>query len=120
MQLYRANVPQQAAVQQPPAKKDFTLTQEQMSQAQELFSTANKLGRQEKSIILGFLAGSRNNPFPDRGDILQIPLSEHEQNLQVGTGVVPVILETFFEMNYRTGETSRKRRIKPLGGNFGV
>ena len=45
---------------------------EQMFEAQEMFRTANKLSRPEKAIILGFMAGSRDNPYPDQGDIVQV------------------------------------------------
>lgn len=95
-------------------KKTLTLTREQMDQAQEMFKTANRLTRQEKSFILGFMAGSRDNPVPDQGDIVQITLSEHEQVVQNAAGGerIPVIVETFFEMNYRTGASAKKQRYR--------
>lgn len=35
------------------------MQREQLTKAQELFGTANKVTRPEKSLILGFIAGSR-------------------------------------------------------------
>ena len=60
----------QPQVQQAPApqvRKQLTLTKEQMFEAQEMFRTANKVTRPEKALILGFMAGSRDNPCPHLG-----------------------------------------------------
>ena len=38
-----------------------------MFEAQEMFRTANKVTRPEKALILGFMAGSRENPCPHLG-----------------------------------------------------
>ena len=46
----------------------MTLTKEQMLEAQEMFKTANKVTRPEKALILGFMAGSRDNPCPHLGN----------------------------------------------------
>jgi len=43
-----------------------------MIEAQEMFKNANRLSRPEKAIIIGFMAGSRDNPYPDQGDIVQV------------------------------------------------
>ena len=60
--------PQQvAAQQQPQQRRSLTLTREQMLEAQEMFRTANKVTRPEKALILGFMAGSRDNPCPHLG-----------------------------------------------------
>jgi negative elongation factor A len=56
---------QQAAVAQ--QRRSLTLTREQMLEAQEMFRTANKVTRPEKALILGFMAGSRDNPCPHLG-----------------------------------------------------
>lgn len=50
-------------------RKHLTLTKEQMFEAQEMFRTANKVTRPEKALILGFMAGSRDNPCPHLGTI---------------------------------------------------
>ena len=51
----------------PQVRKQLTLTKEQMFEAQEMFRTANKVTRPEKALILGFMAGSRDNPCPHLG-----------------------------------------------------
>ena len=64
------NPPTQVAPQQiqaPQQKRALTLTKEQMLEAQEMFRTANKVTRPEKALILGFMAGSRDNPCPHLG-----------------------------------------------------
>ena len=48
-------------------RRSLTLTKEQMLEAQEMFKTANKVTRPEKALILGFMAGSRDNPCPHLG-----------------------------------------------------
>ena len=53
-------------------RKHLTLTKEQMFEAQEMFRTANKVTRPEKALILGFMAGSRDNPCPHLGKFLFI------------------------------------------------
>ncbi|RZB39381.1 negative elongation factor A, partial [Asbolus verrucosus] len=43
-------------------RRGLALTREQMLEAQDMFRTANKVTRPEKALILGFMAGSRDNP----------------------------------------------------------
>ena len=72
----------QPQVQQAPApqvRKQLTLTKEQMFEAQEMFRTANKVTRPEKALILGFMAGSRDNPCPHLGKILKIKIWQKEK-----------------------------------------
>ncbi len=76
---------------------------EQALEAQEMFKTANKVTRPEKALILGFMAGSRDNPcphlgrapmfcclcyfcllsylFPLLGNVVTIKLSENQENV---------------------------------------
>ena len=53
--------------QQGQVRRSLTLTKDQMMEAQEMFRTANKVTRPEKALILGFMAGSRENPCPHLG-----------------------------------------------------
>ncbi len=48
-------------------RRSLTLTKEQALEAQEMFRTANRVTRPEKALILGFMAGSRDNPCPHLG-----------------------------------------------------
>lgn len=97
-------------------KKNLSLTREQMYAAQEMFKTANKVTRPEKALILGFMAGSRENPCPEQGDIIQIKLSEHTEVLPKadGTGSTTMLVDTVFEMNYSTGQWTRLKKYKPI------
>ena len=67
--------------QQGQVRRSLTLTKDQMMEAQEMFRTANKVTRPEKALILGFMAGSRENPCPHLGKalymLLQIPKLYH-------------------------------------------
>lgn len=106
--------------QQPPAqqqpKKNLSLTREQMFAAQEMFKTANKVTRPEKALILGFMAGSRENPCQEQGDVIQIKLSEHTEDLPKsdGQGSTTMLVDTVFEMNYATGQWTRFKKYKPM------
>ncbi|XP_029932083.1 negative elongation factor A [Myripristis murdjan] len=101
---------------QPQPKKNLSLTRDQMYAAQEMFKTANKVTRPEKALILGFMAGSRENPCPEQGDIIQIKLSEHTEVLPKadGTGSTTMLVDTVFEMNYATGQWTRLKKYKPI------
>lgn len=101
---------------QPQPKKNLSLTRDQMYAAQEMFKTANKVTRPEKALILGFMAGSRENPCPEQGDIIQIKLSEHTEILPKadGTGSTTMLVDTVFEMNYSTGQWTRLKKYKPI------
>ncbi|XP_051056189.1 negative elongation factor A [Phodopus roborovskii] len=104
-----------APVQQQPKKK-LSLTEEHMFAAREMFKTANKVTRPEKALILGFMAGSRENPCPEQGDVIQIKLSEHTEDLPKadGQGSTTMLVDTVFEMNYATGQWTRFKKYKPM------
>ncbi|XP_070565176.1 negative elongation factor A-like [Ptychodera flava] len=99
------------AAAQPAAKKGLSLTREQMLAAQEMFRLSNKVTRPEKALILGFMAGSRENPCPQQGDIVTIKLSENHENSSDGT---PMTVDSYFEMNYSNGQWKRYKTQRPL------
>ncbi|XP_015910355.1 negative elongation factor A isoform X2 [Parasteatoda tepidariorum] len=97
----------------PPAKKGLSLTKEQMQEAQDMFNKSNKVTRPEKALILGFIAGSRDNPCPHLGQIVTIMLSENEEKVQQPDGSIQtMIVETHFQMNYSTGEWKRVKKYR--------
>ncbi|XP_036847801.1 negative elongation factor A isoform X2 [Manis javanica] len=108
--------PQAQPPAQPQPKKNLSLTREQMFAAQEMFKTANKVTRPEKALILGFMAGSRENPCQEQGDVIQIKLSEHTEDLPKsdGQGSTTMLVDTVFEMNYATGQWTRFKKYKPM------
>ena len=102
--------PQQSAQQQPqqpqqPQRSGLFLTKKQMLEAQEIFTTAPKLTRDEKTLILGFMAGSRENPAPQLGNCVTIKLSENQERvLQNDGNYLTMIAEIHFKMDYSSGE----------------
>ncbi|XP_055925407.1 negative elongation factor A-like [Argiope bruennichi] len=99
----------------PPPKKSLSLTKEQMQEAQDMFNKSNKVTRPEKALILGFIAGSRDNPCPHLGQIVTIMLSENEEKVQQVDGTVQtMIVETHFQMNYSTGEWKRVKKYRRM------
>nr|SVE85595.1 EOG090X08WB [Daphnia pulicaria] len=98
-----------------PPKKSVALmlTREQMQEAQEMFKNANKVTRPEKALILGFMAGSRENPCPHLGNIVTIKLSEDEEVVTATDGVTTTrVVETHFQMNYAAGEWKRIKKMR--------
>lgn len=106
--------PQLQTTQQPNApKKGLSLTREQMLEAQEMFRTSNIVTRPEKALILGFMAGSRDNPCPQQGHILSIRLSETKEMVsQTDNTNKPMVADVFFQMNYQTGEWKRIKKYR--------
>jgi len=87
------------AGQQAGQRRNLSLTKDQMLEAQEMFRTANKVTRPEKALILGFMAGSRDNPCPHLGNIVTIKLSENQENVpQTDNTYLTMIVETHFQV----------------------
>ncbi|XP_024940605.1 negative elongation factor A isoform X2 [Cephus cinctus] len=96
-------------------RKGLSLTREQMLEAQEMFKLANKVTRPEKALILGFMAGSRDNPCPKLGNIVTVMLSENvEEVTQPDGSVVAMLVETHFQMNYTNGEWKRIKKNRRI------
>lgn len=106
------NQPVTNGQQQQPQKKGLSLTREQMLEAQEMFRNSNKVTRPEKALILGFMAGSRENPCPQQGNIVNIRLSETTENVDQGGTIKQMYVDTFFVMDYGTGEWKRVRKYR--------
>ncbi|KAJ9600662.1 hypothetical protein L9F63_026198 [Diploptera punctata] len=99
----------------PEKKLTVMYEREQMLEAQEMFRTANKVTRPEKALILGFMAGSRDNPCPHLGNIVTIKLSENQENVMQGEDpMIATTVETHFQMNYNTGEWKRIKKYRRL------
>ncbi|XP_050293392.1 negative elongation factor A [Anthonomus grandis grandis] len=96
-------------------KRGLALTREQMLEAQDMFRTANKVTRPEKALILGFMAGSRDNPCPHLGNIVTIKLSEDQETvMQPDESCVTMLVETHFQMNYNNGEWKRIKKYRQI------
>ncbi|CAH1782567.1 unnamed protein product, partial [Owenia fusiformis] len=98
-----------------PAKKGLSLTREQMLEAQEMFRNSNRVTRPEKALILGFMAGSRENPCKDQGDIVNVRLSESNESVKQFDGLYkPMVVDHYFQMNYATGEWRRVQKYREI------
>ncbi|XP_011505173.1 PREDICTED: negative elongation factor A [Ceratosolen solmsi marchali] len=96
-------------------RKGLSLTREQMLEAQEMFRIANKVTRPEKALILGFMAGSRDNPCPKLGNIVTVMLSENIEEVEQPDGTtVSMQVETHFQMNYTNGEWKRMKKNRRI------
>ncbi|XP_046383628.1 negative elongation factor A [Ischnura elegans] len=96
-------------------RKSLALSREQILEAQDMFRNANKVTRPEKALILGFMAGSRDNPCPHLGKIVTIKLSENQENVQQPDNTyLTMMVETHFQMNYNTGEWKRIKKCRKL------
>ena len=110
--------PQQQTPQQPLVRKQLQLSREQMFAAQEMFNNSNRVTRPEKALILGFMAGSRENPCPQLGNVVTIKLSEKEEDVRQSDQTVQrMIVETHFQMNYNTGEWKQVQKFRKLDQN---
>lgn len=96
-----------------PVAQCYTISRNVVAEAQEMFKTANKLTRPEKALILGFMAGNRENPCPQMGSILTVRLSENVENQMQPDGALrQAIVETYFQMNYENGEWKKLRKTR--------
>lgn len=59
---------------------------------------------------------SAENPCQEQGDVIQIKLSEHTEDLPKsdGQGSTTMLVDTVFEMNYATGQWTRFKKYKPM------
>lgn len=49
-----------------------------MTEAHDMFKRANRVTRLDKALILGFMAGYRDNPRPNPENVVEIKLNESE------------------------------------------
>ncbi|CAI8008603.1 Negative elongation factor A [Geodia barretti] len=77
--------------------------------AQEMFKGRQNLTREHKALILGFMARARENPYPNR-EVVTIKLNDRVQEESEGK---KVLIETVFEMNYKTGMWRKLQYKRP-------
>lgn len=106
----------QTQTQVHPEEKQYSLSCEQVNEAQEMFKHSNKVTRSEKALILGFIAGNRENPCPTLGDVITILLNENTEPVNQPDGSIKnMLVQTHFQMNYASGEWSRVVKHLPEG-----
>ncbi|CAD5121752.1 DgyrCDS10229 [Dimorphilus gyrociliatus] len=106
----------QAQQQQTQQKKPLSLTKVQMQEAQEMFKNANKVSRAEKALIIGFMAGCRDNPLKDSNQsVINIMLSEGTEMVKQPDGITKLMgVESYFQMDYKSGNFKRIKKLKNL------
>lgn len=77
-----------------------------------LFEQSNALSAEHMKVILAFLAGTRVNPYPHLGNVVQFLLHQ-EDKVTPDANQTPYIEQLIFEINYETG-TWRKLRRKRM------
>lgn len=62
--------------------------------ASEMFKKANRVSRLDKALILGFMAGYRDNPRPNADNVITIKLNESKvrKTIQILTRVIKLII----------------------------
>ncbi|XP_075152533.1 negative elongation factor A [Haematobia irritans] len=101
IQMPQQQQPQQAAS----PRKSLILTTEHVHKAHEMFRKANRISRPDKALILGFMAGMRENPRPNSENVIVIKLGESEEEVQQEDGQTALCLvESHIRLDYNTGE----------------
>nr|CAD2145081.1 unnamed protein product [Meloidogyne enterolobii] len=88
-----------------------------LQQFESMLKDANKLTLSSYNLIISFLIGNKHNPFEkDIGPLITLPFSEtvEFEPLASGVGVEAILVETFFQMDYRTGEWKRLKNSRAL------
>ncbi|XP_030373975.1 negative elongation factor A [Scaptodrosophila lebanonensis] len=95
----------QQQTQQAPQRKGLSLSNEHVHKAHEMFRKANRVSRPDKALILGFMAGLRENPRPNSENVLVIKLGETEEKVAQEDGNTALCLvESHIRLDYNTGE----------------
>ena len=69
---------------------------------ESLFDQSNVLSAEHKKVILAFLAGTRVNPYPHLGQVVQFLLHQ-EDKVTPDANKTPYMEQLIFEINYETG-----------------
>ncbi|KAI1726269.1 negative elongation factor A [Ditylenchus destructor] len=87
-----------------------------MSQFDELLKSANKITPVAHNLIAAFLSGNKTNPLQSKlGTVVTLPLSETlEKSIDANGMDCFILAETFFQMDYGSGEWKRLRKSRTL------
>ena len=91
----------------------------QLSIAEEMFREAPHLTQDQKHMIMGFLSGVTENPHPEQGSVVSVPLTkvvrqEQFSDAEGHKGIKTYSIETIFEMNYSTGQWRKLQLKRPI------
>uniref|UniRef100_A0A182K2W4 HDAg domain-containing protein n=1 Tax=Anopheles christyi TaxID=43041 RepID=A0A182K2W4_9DIPT len=103
---------QQAQQQQAGARKGLSISSKYYMEAHDMFKRANCVSRLEKAIIIGFMAGYRNNPRPSPENVVTIKLNESVEKVHQDDRSTLMLVESLITLDYNTGQwrTFRKYR----------
>uniref|UniRef100_A0A1I8N5N3 HDAg domain-containing protein n=1 Tax=Musca domestica TaxID=7370 RepID=A0A1I8N5N3_MUSDO len=105
IQMPQQQQQQQQQQQAAPQRKGLSLSNEHVHKAHEMFRKANRVSRPDKALILGFMAGLRENPKPNSENVIVIKLGETEEKVQQEDGQTALCLvESHIRLDYNTGE----------------
>lgn len=104
-QQTQIQVSQSQSQQQQPQRKGLSLSNEHVIKAHEMFRKANRVNRPDKALILGFMAGLRENPRPNPENVIVIKLGETEEHVkQEDNSSALMLVESLIRLDYNTGE----------------
>ncbi|KAG5671776.1 hypothetical protein PVAND_001953 [Polypedilum vanderplanki] len=96
-------------------RRGLSLSSKHVAVASEMFKKANRVTRLDKALILGFMAGYRDNPRPNADNVITIKLNESkEQVKQPDNTVVPMLVDTLIRLDYNTGEWKTFRTFRKI------
>ncbi|VDO51076.1 unnamed protein product [Brugia timori] len=92
-----------------------------------MLACANVLNEEGHRMVIAFMSGNKEisdeiepenvsvHPYPHLGDLLTLKLSEtYEDEIRPDGTIQKMRVETFFQMDYRTGEWKRLRKTRAL------
>ncbi|EYC18180.1 hypothetical protein Y032_0028g1717 [Ancylostoma ceylanicum] len=85
-----------------------------MNQCNEMLRNANSLDENGRQLVVAFMTGNKCNPRPELGHIITMKLSETIEDGLADNQMCKMKVETFFQMDYQSGEWKRLRKCRLL------
>ncbi|KAK6042862.1 hypothetical protein COOONC_19634 [Cooperia oncophora] len=85
-----------------------------MNQCNEMLRNANSLDQNGRQLVIAFMTGNKCNPRPELGHIITMKLSETIEDGLADNQMCKMKVETFFQMDYQSGEWKRLRKCRLL------
>ncbi|XP_065084595.1 negative elongation factor A [Ochlerotatus camptorhynchus] len=115
IQQQNATAVGQQQTQQQGTRKGLSLSNKHVIEAHDMFKRANRVTRLEKALILGFMAGYRDNPRPNPENVVTIKLNESKEKvLQADDTQALMLVESLITLDYNTGEWKTFRKYREL------
>lgn len=85
-----------------------------MNQCNEMLRDANSLDHNGRQLVIAFMTGNKCNPRPELGNVITMKLSETIEDGLADNQICKMKVETFFQMDYQSGEWKRLRKCRLL------